>query len=223
MKQDKKKMLQIILNAACDYEKYLNNRCFLVIFQEERKFHYVQIGFRSMHFLHLTGVRTNLSAKRFYNACLRKKLAETDVEFDKCGKVWQKLMVLPHLYNLLYHPCWIGSFVNNGVVIQSDYFIGDTKSVLCVGFRSGHNVDVPVTLYREDVRKMIQPVNKVLGVFSKRYDEISYTNCTYLAKGHYIDEFKRMYNVVIDVANDSGGLKEEKNESGTTNFKRICY
>ena len=32
------------------------------IFQKGRKIEYVQIGFRNMHFLHLTGVKTKLSA-----------------------------------------------------------------------------------------------------------------------------------------------------------------
>lgn len=190
MKQDKKKMLHIISKAANEYEKYLNNKYFLVVFPKGRKIEYVQIGFRNMHFLHLTGVKTKLSAQRFYYACLAGKLAEKDVEFDGNGRVQQKLMVLPHLHELLYHPCWIGDFVNNGVVIQSDYFIGDTKSILCVGLRYGKTVDLPVTLYREDVRKMIRPVNKVLGIFAKCYNEKEYSQCTYLAKGHCMDEIK---------------------------------
>ena len=66
MKQDKKKMLHIISKAANEYEKYLNNKYFLVVFPKGRKIEYVQIGFRNMHFLHLTGVKTKLSAQRFY-------------------------------------------------------------------------------------------------------------------------------------------------------------
>lgn len=202
MKQDKKKLLQIISKAAYDYEKHLNNKYFLIVFQEGRKIEYVQIGFRDMYFLHLTGVKTKLSAQRFYHACLHGKLAEKDVEFDSNGKVQQKLMALPHLHDLLYHPCWIGDFVNNGVVIRSDYFIGDTKSVLCVGFRIEKAMDIPVTLYREDVRRMVQPVKKVLGIFAKHYKEVVYSKCTYLAKGHCLEEFKELSDVDIGIKND---------------------
>ena len=87
-------------------------------------------------------------------------------------------------------------------MIQSDYFIGDTKAVLCVGFRNGKTLDMPVTLYREDVRKMIRPVNKVLGIFVKHYNEVPYSKCTYLAKGHYIDEFKSLGNIVIRIGEE---------------------
>ena len=69
MPKDKKKALQIIVKAAEDYEKYLNNKHFLVVFQRGRKKDYIQIGFRDMYFLHLTGVTTKLSAQRFYQAC----------------------------------------------------------------------------------------------------------------------------------------------------------
>ena len=110
-------------------------------------------------------------------------------------------MVLPHLHKLLYHPCWIGDFVNNGVVIQSDYFIGAAKAVLCVGFRIGKAVDIPVTMYREDVRKMVHPVKKVLGIFTKHYKEVVYSKCTYLAKGHGLEEFKKLSDVEIGITN----------------------
>ena len=57
----------------------------------------VEIGFRDMNFLHLTGVKTKLSAQQFYAACLESKLSEYDFEIDNKGKVQQKLMVLPYL------------------------------------------------------------------------------------------------------------------------------
>jgi len=191
MPKDKKKALQIIVKAAEDYEKYLNNK-------------------------HLTGVTTKLSAQRFYQACLCGKLADKDFEIDKSGKVRQKLMALPYLHNLLYHPCWIGNFINSGVVIRSDYFIGDTKSVVCVGFRFGKTVDMPVTLYREDVRKMIQPVKKILVIFAKRYNEKIYSECTYLAKGHCIDEFKIILNVTDDICQEKEEVSHGKQNQSKT-------
>ncbi len=116
MKQDKKKLLQIISKAAHDYEKHLNNKYFLIVFQEGRKIECVQIG-----------------------------------------------------------------------------------------FRIGKAVDIPVTLYREDVRKMVQPVKKVLGIFAKHYNEVVYSKCTYLAKDHCLEEFKKVSDVEIGITNDTLG------------------
>lgn len=98
----------------------------------------VQIEFRGNHFLHLTGVKTKLSAGRFYEKCLNHKLSGDDFELDKKGKAQQKLMVLPFLHELLYHNCMIGTFINSGICIRADYFVGNTKAVLSVGFRYGN-------------------------------------------------------------------------------------
>ena len=185
-KYDKKKALRIIVNAAKEYDVKLNNKHFLIVYQEGRKTETVCVGFRDMNFLHMTGVKAKLSAQQFYSACLYGKLSENDFEIDDKGKVQQKLMVLPYLSELLYNNCMIGNFINSGIFIRADYFVGNTKAILSVGFRMGKSVDFPVSLYNEDVRKLSQPTNKVLAIFVKDYHQQSYKECTYLSKGQEI-------------------------------------
>lgn len=57
-----------------------------------------------------------------------------------------------------------------------------------MGFRFGKNADFPVTLYKEDVRKLSQPTIKVLAIFVKDHKKHSYTECTYLSKGQKFDK-----------------------------------
>ena len=188
MKYDKKKAIDVIVNAAENYKKYLQDKVFLVIYIENTVVKTVQVEFRDNHFLHLTGVCTKLSAKRFYEKCINRKLSVEDFELDKRGKTQQKLMVLPFLHELLYHNCMIGNFINSGIYIRADYFVGNTKAILSVGFRYGKKVDFPVTLYKEDIRKLSQPTNKVLAIFLRAYNQQRYTECTYLSKGQEIDK-----------------------------------
>lgn len=188
MKYDKKKAIDVIVNAAENYKKYLQDKVFLVIYIENAVVKTVQVEFRDNHFLHLTGVSTKLSAKRFYEKCINRKLSVEDFELDKSGKTQQKLIVLPFLHELLYHNCMIGNFINSGISIRADYFVGNTKAILSVGFRYGKKVDFPATLYKEDVRKLSQPTNKVLAIFSRAYNQQRYTECTYLSKGQEIDK-----------------------------------
>lgn len=188
MKYDKKAAIDIIVNAAIKYKEYLQDKIFLIIYQENAITKTVQVEFRDNHFLHLTGVTTQLSAKRFYEKCLNKKLALNDIELDKNGKAHQKLMVLPYLHELLYNNCMIGNFINSGICIRADYFVGNTKAILSVGFRYGKKVDFPVTLYKEDVRKLSQPTNKVLAIFVRDYRLKNYAECTHLSKGQEIDK-----------------------------------
>lgn len=188
MKYDKNKVIDIIVNAALNYRKYLQDRIFLVVYKENEVTKTVQVEFRDNHFLHLTGISTDLSAKQFYEKCLDHNISPENIRLEKNGKTQQKLMVLPFLHELLYHNCMIGNFVNNGVYIRADYFIGNTKAVLSVGFRYGKKVDFPVSLYKEDVRKMSKPTNKVLAIFARDYKQKSYTECTYLSKGQEISK-----------------------------------
>jgi len=188
MKYDKKSAITIITTAAQNYKNYLQDKNFLIIYQNKQKTETVQVGFRDNHFLHLTGVKTNLSAQRFYEKCLNHKLSEQEIELDKQGKSQQKLTVLPFLHELLYHNCMIGTFINSGIYIKADYFIGNTKAVLSVGFRSGSKTDFPVTLYREDIRKLAHPTNKVLAIFVKDFHQSLYTKHIYLSKGYNINK-----------------------------------
>ena len=144
MKLDKANAIGIITKAAQKYDEFLNSRHFLIVYRFQEEIRYAEVGFRDYNFLHLTGIKSSLSAQRFYERCLNHKLSENDIEIDSKGKAAQKLMVLPYLHDLLYHNCMIGDFVRSGVMIYADYFVGDTKLVLSVGFRKEKGQDCPV-------------------------------------------------------------------------------
>ncbi len=187
-KQDKKLALKIIIEAAKEYKDKLLNRHFMIIYKERGNYKCTYVGFRDLNFLHLTGVTTGLSAQQFFAACIDRKLSERDFEVDGQGKVRQKLTVLPYLSELLYNSCMIGDFIHSGIYIKADYFVGDGKKSLSLGFRKCNKTDYPVTLYSEDVRKLSNPTNKVIAIFKKQYDEKYYMDCTYLSKGQDIQE-----------------------------------
>ena len=195
---DAKQALPIILQAAKDYDAKLKDKHFLIVYKNKKEINTCCVGFRDMNFLHLTGVKTKLSAQQFYTACLSGKLSLRDISVDTKGKVQQKLAVLPQLSGLLYNNCMIGDFIDSGIAIRADYFVGDTKAVISVGFRTGKAADIPVTLYRENVKKLSQPTCKVIAIFSKVYRDDLYERCTYLSKGHSIaelpDEIKKQLN-----------------------------
>ena len=56
-------------------------------------------------------------------------------------------------------------------------------------------MDFPVTLYKEDVRSLTKPTNKVLAIFSKKYQENNYTECTYLSKGQEINKLPALEEI----------------------------
>lgn len=175
----KKQSIKIIVNAAKNYDSILNKKHFLILYHTMQGIKYVKFGFRDYNFLHFTGVKTNLSAKVFYSASLNEKLSEKDIDLNTKGKAQQKLAVLPYLHELFYNHCMIGISLNGGIYIESDYFVGNTKAFISVGFRNNKNVDIPVTLYNASVKKLTKPTYKVVGIFSKMYYENKFNTCTY--------------------------------------------
>lgn len=124
-KYDKKSAIKIIVHAAKEYEEKLNNKHFLIVYQKKSLTKTVEIGFRDMNFLNLTGVKTKLSAQQFYAACLESKLAERDFEIDNKGKVQQKLMVLPCLSKLIQQIKFLQFFqkaIKRNVIINVHTF-----------------------------------------------------------------------------------------------------
>lgn len=201
----KEQVLKIMTSVSEKYDKKLKDQHFLIFYQENLNFRTVQVGFRDFNYLHMTGVKSVLSAPRFYEKCINKKLKTTEFELDVKGNAHRKLMVLSYLPDLLYNNCMIGDFINSGICIKADYFVGNTKAVLSVGFRTGKCVDFPVTLYNEDIRKLTQPTCKVFAVFRKEYNEKYYMKCIYLSKGQDIhklfllEEVRKLIRIDDDI------------------------
>ena len=190
--------LLIILKAAKEYDAKLKDKHFLIVYRRKDSICTSCVGFRDMNYLHLTGVKTSLPAQQFYSACLNRKLSVRDIKVDTGGRSQQKLAVLPYLPDLLYHNCMVGDFINSGIVISADYFVGDTKAVLSVGFRYGKTADIPVTLYNESVKRLTNPTCRVLAIFVKQYQSDYYDECTYLSKGYEIGSLSEEVKKQLD-------------------------
>lgn len=78
-KTDKKNAIrQDIIDSAGIYSKNLAGKAFLYVYGEE----FFEVSFPVDHFLHLTGVETNLSAKDFYKNAKKGKLTNNQFYFD---------------------------------------------------------------------------------------------------------------------------------------------
>ena len=68
--QDREKIVQEIKIAADLYRKHLVGKRFLYVFEGR----YIEVLYKAANFRHLTGVATNLSAKKFYSYAAKKLL-----------------------------------------------------------------------------------------------------------------------------------------------------
>lgn len=78
-KTDKKNAIrQGIIDSAAIYSQNLAGKAFLYVYGDE----YFEVSFPVDHFLHLTGVETNLSAKDFYRNAKKAQLTNSQFYFD---------------------------------------------------------------------------------------------------------------------------------------------
>ena len=62
---NKEEALKIIIDVAIKYEERLRHNHFLIIYSQNNKINAVQVGFRDSNYLHMTGVKSRLSAPVF--------------------------------------------------------------------------------------------------------------------------------------------------------------
>ena len=78
-KTDKKNLIrQDIIDSTIIYSKNLAGKIFLYVYGND----FFEVSFPIDHFLHLTGVETNLSAKDFYKNAKKGKLTNNQFYFD---------------------------------------------------------------------------------------------------------------------------------------------
>lgn len=171
----KKEAIAVITAAAKDYRDLLCRKQFLLAVDGAE---FKEVAFMARNFAHFTGLVRTCSATRFYEKALAGRLSEKDFEFDSAGNAKRKLAVISLFPRLFDAPALYGVFLNSGLYISADYFVG--KSRLAVGFRTGKSFDVPVSLYNEDIRKLTYSPKRIIAVWEKpigaeKYEKLIYS------------------------------------------------
>ena len=173
---DKREAVGLIVSAAKRYKEMLCGKQFLLACGDSE---FREVAFQAHNFAHFTGVRLlNCTAKQFYERALSGKLSAAHFTFSCDGNTQRKLAVIGQLPGLFHAPLLYGAFLDSGIFISADYFVG--KNFISVGFRTGKSIDVPVTLYNEDIRKLTYQPEKILAVWEKPiggecYEELTYS------------------------------------------------
>ena len=77
-KHEREQIVREINKAAQLYKQHLVGKKFLYVFDER----YIEVCYKIDGFRHLTGVETNLSAKRFYQYAVKNQLQSTQIYFS---------------------------------------------------------------------------------------------------------------------------------------------
>ncbi|EPY2277954.1 PBECR4 domain-containing protein [Clostridium sporogenes] len=192
---DKKEALNIILECSKNYNDNLADKHFLFLSYNKNKYNHIEVHFLKSNFLHLTGAKTKISARNFYNKCLKNRLSIHEFDFKKDGTTLLKLSVLPKLINITKISKMIGDYNNSKPKLYSDKLTGSVQASL--GLVKDGQYYYPDTALKEDTRHLINNQERVIAIFSKNSNEEIYSNLEYLAKGIKLEEIKLPNNVLL--------------------------
>lgn len=190
--------IDILVVAAQGYKERLAGRVFVIIYKDlaSGTIEHKRMKFTQNNFQHLTGIKyaDYVSPKDFYKMCLNKMLSPNKIRFNPNGFTNMKLSVLNYLPELLYNKFWIGESINNDIHINADYFAGDTRCIVSLGFRRAKE-DYPVSLKRQSIREVVKKENPVCAVLVKEITDKDNWEFAYIEHKLAVDKYNEIKNI----------------------------
>ena len=112
-----------LIKSARKYRLLVNKSIILSSYDFRAKSKYI-VRFYETNFLHLTGVRTSLSAIVFFNKCFNGEIAFDDFDCESTGQL--KGLVRLKMRNLIN----IDTFFTDEIEVQEDFEKGSIKCLL---------------------------------------------------------------------------------------------
>lgn len=181
---DKKMALKKMKIAIINYETYLKNHEYLIIYNEDDNYQLRKIIFKKENFHHLTGVKLNIKKSAFYDRLLNSKLSLNDFDFDPNGTTCLKLDVIEKYHTLFFTPCNIGYYDANNYVnikLSTNKIIG--KQNISLGLRKEKNYYNPNSLLKQQMGMITHKVYPVICILKKTFDSKEY-EYSYLHKDY---------------------------------------
>ena len=182
--EDKKQIAKQIGSAADLYRQKLVGKRFLYVFDGR----YIEVIYKAENFRHLTGVATNLSAKRFYSYAARKILSASDFWFnsvhpyDLCVR---KVQHIQEVANMAESECFMLEEIKTDTM---SYKFGttDLKFSLCMNREQDDEGNVKGDCYvvqslrDEDCFSKSKDAYTVTCIISRPNDAKEYSELLYL-------------------------------------------
>jgi hypothetical protein len=185
---NKTEALRIVFTSAALYEKNLSGNNVMFVTTKDGQYDYVETLFQPHNFLHLSGLQTNLSKERFYDAALHQRLSPKDISFNKNGTTEIKLQILPQLMSIHTTARMVGDYDNALPLLVTNKIAGTVT--MAMGFVKANDVYVPNTALKKDIREITSRAarNKIAMIFTKPRRDENYKRLTYIAKEVTIDD-----------------------------------
>lgn len=187
MEYTKKQIIKIVTDCANKYASQLLNKSLLFItFDKHKNTSAIEVFFEKRNYLHLTGLVVDkqvISAERFFELCIAKKLSQEDIGLREDGTTNLKLQILPILMKKNLSANSVGNYNDSGLDLYTEKIAGGIKG--CMGFRTDSVTKrlVPNTVLNKDIRQCTKaPQDRIIATFRKDQAEGVYSEVVYIAK-----------------------------------------
>ena len=165
-KQQRFDIKQALIDSAQSYSLLLDNEV-IVKSEDFVNCDCYKLRFFETNFLHLTGLKTTLSAKDFYHKCFAGTVLESDYSL---GVNCDRKTVKRKLKNLVN----IGQFFKQEVMVQEAFVknqvickIGTSDEKCTIGFADAKYYLRPKTILANNHLDLDKPIQKVLPIIQK--------------------------------------------------------
>ena len=194
--KNKEKLLKDLNHAKKIFDKYLLNKDFLYIYENKNDnlIEYFEMKCTANNFLHLTGIKTNITASNFYSALSNGKISLKDIDYKLNGTTRLKLEVfsrLPLLFNSSIQVCFQDDFFT--LRLQVDIMLNKlplNRKDIILGLKKikKSNFFVPASILKEEPQKIGKNFSRVLCIMEKNRFDKKYSVIKYKVKDIDIDE-----------------------------------
>lgn len=188
---EKSEALSIIFDCAERYKKCLLNTTLLFIYIDSpNKTNYFEVTFTKSNFMHLTGVKTPLNANLFFNACINKRLKESDFNFAEDGTTRAKMIALPNMMYRDVRARMIGTYDVYRPKLITERITGGAHN--CMGFiRDDVNDDYfPNTVLLENIKNLSNAPKRIILTLQKGRKEQEYFQIVFRAKEYDFSQIR---------------------------------
>lgn len=132
----KERVKETLIDCSKDYKENFINKKYIIYSKEFKYNKFYTITAKEDNFLHLTGLKTNLTSQEFFDRCINKTIKETDFEIKskrQKGSVRRKINVLKSAMNIfkMNKTLWVEeNFVKNKIICT----FASTDNICTLGF-----------------------------------------------------------------------------------------
>lgn len=183
----KEDILKILQDGWEEYKTRILPNTYLYLYNDGQGIKTKHVAVRDFNFLHLSGVKSKLSAEIFTRRLRKKTLKQSDFYVVDKSYLNNKLKKLAELPDVVEQAHKIGSRLQD--LKNVDYLIGKNDIILGLAkSKNGNGADTPSSLMSGDWNKIATNSCDILAILCMpKQGEKVYNKVTYCKKGEKID------------------------------------